>query len=53
MNIPIKNDSTLEQKVEVFQVLITLESEASLRNISLTQNETTVFINDTDGKNSG
>ena len=52
MNIPIKNDSTLEQEVEVFEVLISLESEASLRNIILTQNETTVFIMDTDGKNS-
>jgi hypothetical protein len=48
VNIPIKNDSTLEQEVEVFEVLISLESEASLRNIILTQNETTVFIMDTD-----
>ena len=52
VNIPIKNDSTLEQEVEVFEVLISLESEASLHNIILTQNETTVFIMDTDGKNS-
>ena len=49
VNITINDDITLEEEEE-FDVLVELNSEASLRNITLIRNQTMVFITDNECK---